>query len=97
MLVPGQVEDDASIRLGAGEICTNLALLHCARARHPEAFLVYKPHPDVEAGLRAGRIEAATLVDQAPARRWTRLGLGAAAASLALALLILGVGVGDGP
>lgn len=61
VLVPGQVEDDASIRLGAGEICTNLALLRCARARHPEAFLVYKPHPDVEAGLRAGRIEAADL------------------------------------
>ncbi len=56
VLVPGQVEDDASIRAGAGAIKTNLALLQTARDRHPEAFLVYKPHPDVEAGLRTGRI-----------------------------------------
>ena len=56
VLVPGQVEDDASIRAGAGAIKTNLALLQTARDRHPGAFLVYKPHPDVEAGLRTGRI-----------------------------------------
>jgi len=57
ILVPGQVEDDASIRLGAGETRTNLGLLQQARARHPDGFLIYKPHPDVEAGLRAGRID----------------------------------------
>ena len=56
VLVPGQVEDDASIRLGAGEIRTNLELLRKARALHPEACLIYKPHPDVEAGLREGKI-----------------------------------------
>ncbi|MCD1626548.1 capsular polysaccharide biosynthesis protein [Seohaeicola saemankumensis] len=54
ILVPGQVEDDASILAGAGEIRTNRALLETARADHPEAFLIYKPHPDVEAGLRPG-------------------------------------------
>ncbi|MFU1476285.1 capsular polysaccharide biosynthesis protein [Roseovarius sp. C7] len=56
ILVPGQVEDDASIRLGAGEVATNLALLQAARAANPEAVLLYKPHPDVEAGLRPGKI-----------------------------------------
>ncbi len=56
VLVPGQVEDDASIRLGAGAICTNLDLLRQARVLNPDAFLVYKPHPDVEAGLRPGAI-----------------------------------------
>jgi capsular polysaccharide export protein len=56
VLVPGQVEDDASIRLGAGAICTNLALLKTARDLHPDAFLLYKPHPDVEAGLRSGAV-----------------------------------------
>ncbi|MFD0858827.1 capsular polysaccharide biosynthesis protein [Roseovarius aquimarinus] len=56
ILVPGQVEDDASIRAGAGRIRTNLALLEAARAAHPDAVLLYKPHPDVEAGLRAGAI-----------------------------------------
>ncbi|WP_233192681.1 capsular polysaccharide biosynthesis protein [Acidimangrovimonas sediminis] len=61
ILVPGQVEDDASIRLGAAEIRTNLDLLRQVRAAHPEAVIVYKPHPDVEAGLRSGAIPEAEL------------------------------------
>ncbi|MFK7940867.1 MAG: capsular polysaccharide biosynthesis protein [Roseovarius sp.] len=56
ILVPGQVEDDASIRTGAGAICTNLALLEMARAKNPDAVILYKPHPDVEAGLRDGAV-----------------------------------------
>lgn len=56
ILVPGQVEDDASIRLGAGREHTNLALLERVRAENPEAILIYKPHPDVEAGLRPGSV-----------------------------------------
>ncbi len=56
ILVPGQVEDDASIRLGAGTIRTNLALLAETRRRNPDAQILYKPHPDVEAGLRPGAI-----------------------------------------
>ncbi|HQU69180.1 MAG TPA: capsular polysaccharide biosynthesis protein [Albidovulum sp.] len=56
ILVPGQVEDDASIRLGAGMERTNLALLARVRAENPEAVVIYKPHPDVEAGLRAGAV-----------------------------------------
>jgi capsular polysaccharide export protein len=56
ILVPGQVEDDASIRLGAGEIRTNLALLQETRRQNPDAVILYKPHPDVEAGLRPGTI-----------------------------------------
>ncbi|MEM1385051.1 MAG: capsular polysaccharide biosynthesis protein, partial [Pseudomonadota bacterium] len=67
VLVPGQVEDDASIERGAaGTVCTNLALLQAARAGNPHAFLIYKPHPDVEAGLRKGKVpdaEAARLAD----------------------------------
>jgi capsular polysaccharide export protein len=61
VLVPGQVEDDASIRLGAGDIRSNLALLRVARSAHPKAVLIYKPHPDVEAGLRPGSIAATEL------------------------------------
>ncbi|MEO1678047.1 MAG: capsular polysaccharide biosynthesis protein [Pseudomonadota bacterium] len=57
LLVPGQVEDDASIRLGcSGSVHTNLGLLEAARAAFPEAVLIYKPHPDVEAGLRPGHV-----------------------------------------
>ncbi len=57
ILVPGQVEDDASIRLGTSNIRTNLDLLRAAREANPDAVLIYKPHPDVEAGLRDGKIE----------------------------------------
>ena len=56
ILVPGQVEDDASIRLGAGAERTNLALLQRVRAENPGALLIYKPHPDVENGLRPGAV-----------------------------------------
>lgn len=56
LLVPGQVEDDASIRLGCGDIRSNLGLLQAARVARPEAMIVYKPHPDVEAGLRPGAL-----------------------------------------
>ncbi|WP_245912927.1 capsular polysaccharide biosynthesis protein [Litoreibacter ponti] len=58
ILVPGQVEDDASIRLGTKEVCDNAALLAAVRRDFPDAFVVYKPHPDVEAGLRDGDIPA---------------------------------------
>lgn len=56
ILVPGQVEDDASILKGAGSERTNLALLARVRAERPEAQIIFKPHPDVEAGLRLGQI-----------------------------------------
>ena len=60
VLVVGQVESDASIRFGAPGLRTNLALLAAVRAAEPEAYLVYKPHPDVVAGLcRAGAGEDA--------------------------------------
>lgn len=61
ILVPGQVEDDASIRFGAGRERSNLALLQRVRAENPRARLIYKPHPDVEAGLRPGLIPPADL------------------------------------
>ncbi|MBV5265726.1 capsular polysaccharide biosynthesis protein [Pinisolibacter aquiterrae] len=56
ILVPGQVEDDASVRLGSPVVTTNADLLGAVRARHPDAFIVYKPHPDVHAGYRRGRV-----------------------------------------
>lgn len=56
VLVPGQVEDDRSVQLGGGPVKRNLDLLVAARAANPDAYLLYKPHPDVEAGHRAGAI-----------------------------------------
>lgn len=63
ILVPGQVEDDASIRLGAGAIRTNAALLAETRAQNPDAVILYKPHPDVEAGLRPGALTDISAAD----------------------------------
>lgn len=75
VLVPGQVEDDASILKGAGRVRDNATLLRTARDLHPEAFLIYKPHPDVVAGLRDGAIDpdlvgrfAGAVSDADPAR-----------------------------
>jgi capsular polysaccharide export protein len=58
ILVPGQVADDASIRLGTSDsgVSDNLGLLKATRADNPTAFIIYKPHPDVVAGNRYGRI-----------------------------------------
>jgi len=55
LLVCGQVEVDLSIRYGMpaeATVHSNLGLLQSVRQRHPEAFLIYKPHPDVVAGRR---------------------------------------------
>jgi capsular polysaccharide export protein len=57
ILVAGQVEDDASVLKGAtGAIRSNISLLQAARAANPNAVILWKPHPDVEAGFRKGRI-----------------------------------------
>ncbi len=59
ILVPGQVEDDASIRSGAPAECTNLALLARTRQENPNSIVIFKPHPDVEVGLRPGAVDDA--------------------------------------
>ncbi|WP_258868122.1 capsular polysaccharide biosynthesis protein [Alkalilimnicola ehrlichii] len=53
VLAVGQVEGDAAMRFGAGAVTSNLGLLRAVRQAVPHAYLVYKPHPDVLAGLRA--------------------------------------------
>ncbi|MBC8739232.1 capsular biosynthesis protein [Paraburkholderia sp. UCT31] len=63
VLVPGQVADDASIRLGTRAIGTADALLREVRRLRPDAFVVYKPHPDVLSGNRHGLIDAQQLAD----------------------------------
>jgi capsular polysaccharide export protein len=52
ILVPGQVESDASIRYGSPLVTTNMDLLKKVREERPDAYIIYKPHPDVLAGLR---------------------------------------------
>lgn len=58
ILVPGQVENDASVLEAGGSITSNAALLKAVRRDFPDNFVIYKPHPDVLAlnrpGLRHG-------------------------------------------
>ncbi|MDE2253813.1 MAG: beta-3-deoxy-D-manno-oct-2-ulosonic acid transferase [Betaproteobacteria bacterium] len=64
ILVPGQVESDASIAFGAPGLCRNMELLQHVRQDNPSAYVLYKPHPDVAARLRI------TGVDEERARQW---------------------------
>jgi len=63
ILVPGQVEDDASILKGCRDVASNLALLRRTRAANLDAVILFKPHPDVEAGLRPGAVDRATALE----------------------------------
>ncbi|WP_321928397.1 capsular polysaccharide export protein, LipB/KpsS family [Burkholderia cenocepacia] len=63
ILVPGQVADDASIRLGTRIISTADDLLREVRKLRPNAWIVYKPHPDVLSGNRNGLVNADSLAD----------------------------------
>ena len=67
LLVVGQVETDASIRLGSPEVQSNIELLRRVRQETPSAYIVYKPHPDVLAGLRkrgAGEDDSTKIADE---------------------------------
>jgi len=72
ILVPGQVEDDLSVLRGAaGTVRGNLDLLRAVRQAAPDAFIAFKPHPDVEAGYRRGAVppdQAGALADVVLAR-----------------------------
>lgn len=62
ILVPGQVEDDASLRCSGGPLHDNFQLLQQVRLNAPDAWIVYKPHPDVEAGKRHGAVSTDRLL-----------------------------------
>ena len=57
ILIHGQVEDDASIKYGALDIKTNLQLLKKVRDLNKNAYIVYKPHPDILASNRKGFVD----------------------------------------
>lgn len=55
-LVIGQVEDDASVKIGADGM-KNIELIKQARSNSPKAHIIYKPHPDVLSGNRIGQVD----------------------------------------
>jgi capsular polysaccharide export protein len=63
VLVCGQVEDDRAMALGGAGV-SNLALLRAARVMEPGAEIIWRPHPDVEAGHRRGAVDADGLADR---------------------------------
>ncbi len=65
VLAVGQVEDDLSVAYGGAGVAGNLDLLKRVRAAEPDAFIVYRPHPDVQAGLRKGHLGDAVVLAHA--------------------------------
>lgn len=67
VLAVGQVDDDLSVVRGGAGVAGNAAFLARVRHEEPDAYILYRPHPDVAAGLRRGRVPdpvKAGLVDQ---------------------------------
>lgn len=65
VLVTGQFQQDLSMEFGALDIQDNLSLLRQVRADFPNAFLVYKEHPDVYSGVRPGRLNEEKVLELA--------------------------------
>ena len=65
VLVPGQVEDDMSVRVGGHGLASNLELVRRARSHEPDAEIWFRPHPDVDAGHRKGAVPDAQVLAHA--------------------------------
>ncbi|MDR2100224.1 MAG: capsular polysaccharide biosynthesis protein [Campylobacteraceae bacterium] len=55
LFVVGQVDDDASVIYGSQNM-SNLKLLKTVREQNPQSYIIYKPHPDVAAKNRIGKL-----------------------------------------
>ena len=56
ILVPGQFEQDQSIASSRGKVKSNLHLLQQVRGDYPQAFIMFKEHPDLYSGVRPGAL-----------------------------------------
>ncbi|AWM28066.1 capsular biosynthesis protein [Sinorhizobium fredii] len=63
VLVIGQVETDAAIAFGCDRPITNNDLVRLAASEHPDAQIIYKPHPEVLHGTRAGVSDPSEVAD----------------------------------
>jgi capsular polysaccharide export protein len=52
ILVPGQVPTDAAMSFTTWHPTTNIALLKSVRMANPDAYVIYKVHPDIVARMR---------------------------------------------
>lgn len=67
VLAVGQVDDDLSVQLGGAGVDGNLDFLARVRRAEPDAWIVYRPHPDVQAGHRKGHLGDAAVLAHADA------------------------------
>ena len=65
ILVPGQYEADQSVQNSRGVVKSNLALLEATRRTYPEAFILFKEHPDLYSGVRPGALGQERALTQA--------------------------------
>jgi capsular polysaccharide export protein len=65
VLITGQYQQDLSMQYGTCDIKTNMALLQQVSQDFPNAFIIYKEHPDVYSGVRPGKLDAATVLQYA--------------------------------
>lgn len=65
VLAVGQVDDDLSVRLGGAGVGGNLDFLERVRRAEPDAWIIYRPHPDVQAGHRKGHLSEAAVLRHA--------------------------------
>jgi capsule polysaccharide export protein KpsC/LpsZ len=63
ILVIGQVEDDASLKQGRAVHLSNLLAVETAVKDHPDALVIFKPHPDDLGGYTKNRPKKSTLED----------------------------------
>ena len=67
VLAIGQVDDDLSVRLGGAGVTSNLDFLARVRRAEPGAWIIYRPHPDVQAGHRKGHLSEPAVLAHADA------------------------------
>lgn len=67
VLAVGQVDDDLSVKLGGAGVGGNRDFLARVRQAEPDAWIVYRPHPDVQAGHRRGHMSEAQMLAHADA------------------------------
>ncbi|MEJ7933103.1 beta-3-deoxy-D-manno-oct-2-ulosonic acid transferase [Sphingobium sp. AN558] len=65
ILAVGQVDDDLSVQKGGAGVAGNLDFLTRVRRAEPGAWIIYRPHPDVQAGHRKGHLSDAVVLEHA--------------------------------
>lgn len=61
--VLGQVDDDASIKMGNFNNWTPVELIRLAKKEHPDADIIYRPHPDIYFGYKKSKHKHKNVLD----------------------------------